>query len=62
MFYLKFYSQWSKSKLELECGTNNSSSPSVKEVDSLMNKLIRWSLGLGTLFGIWRYLILPILL
>ena len=62
MFHLKFKRQWSKSKLELECGTNNSSSPSVNEVDSLMDKLIRWSLGLGTLLGIWKYLILPILL
>lgn len=62
MYYFKFKRQWSKSKLELECGTNNSSNPSVNEVDSVMNKLIRWSLGLSTLLGIWKYLILPILL
>lgn len=48
-------------KRTLDFGTNNSSSHSVKG-DSFMNKLIKWSLGLCTLIGIWKYLILPMFL
>ena len=61
MYNLKIFCQWSKSKLEFECGTNNSSSPSVKG-ESLMYKLIKWSLGLCTLLEIWDELILPMFL
>lgn len=61
MFNLKLKCKWQKIKIDLEYGTNNSSDLSVKADGSIMSKLIKWSLGLSTLFGIWKYLIIPLL-
>ena len=61
MLNLKLKFKWQKIKIDLEYGTNNSSDLSVKAENSIMSRLIKWSLDLCTLFGIWKYLIIPLL-
>lgn len=44
----------------MEYGTNNSSATSSVKKDSLITKMIWFSLELGTLLGIWKYILLPL--
>ena len=60
MFNLKLKCQWKKIKINMEYGTNNNSATSSVKKDSLITKMIWFSLELGTLLGIWKYILLPL--
>lgn len=59
MFNLKFHADVKKRKFKLEVSTNNSSD--CLEDGSIMNKIIKALIGLSTILGIWKYLIIPLL-
>lgn len=61
MVYFKFVNKCRKVKLYMELGTKNSNDTPNKK-DSLMNRLIWLSLEIATVVGIWKYLIIPLLL
>lgn len=60
MFIFKFIADVKKQKYELQVSTNNSSD--FQENGSIMNNVIKASLGLSTILSIWKYLIIPILM
>lgn len=58
MLNFKLNKKWKKNRLVIEFGSNNSK-PELSTND-FMTKLILWSLEIGSLISIWKWLIIPL--
>ncbi len=56
MLNFKLNKKWKKNRLVIEFGSNNSK-PELSTND-FMTKLILWSLEIGSLISIWKWLII----
>ncbi len=48
-------------EVNFECSANNSNGSSQVIPGSFMDRIVSWSLAIGTLIGIWKCMIIPML-